>query len=82
MRDPLEHKVSITQDTQSSRERMEGTDLTRFVFNQTRGGLRLTSWPKVVPSVNEKKSVTYVGLASRRGDDGGGGGGGGGRGGT
>jgi len=34
--DPLEHKFSITQDTQSSQERMEGTDLTRFVIDQTK----------------------------------------------
>ena len=57
MSDPLEHKVSITQDTQLSRERREGTDLTRFVFDQTRGRLRLTSRPNVVSSANEKKRV-------------------------
>ena len=41
--------------SQLSRERMEGTDLTRFVFDQTRAGLRLTSWPKVVPSASQNK---------------------------
>ena len=36
MSDSLEHKVSITQDIPLSRERTAfGTDLTRFVFDQT-----------------------------------------------
>ena len=60
MSDPLENKVSITQNTQLSRERMEGTDLTRFVFDQTRGVLRFTSWPKSSLPLAKKRLLPAV----------------------
>ena len=62
-----------------SRKKGEGTDLTRFVFDQTRWAqVDITAQKKSVPLGENEKMVTCDGLASRRGVDGGGGGGGGG----
>ena len=78
MSDPLEHKVSITQDIPLSQGRTAfGTDLTRFVFDQTGVGSGSHHGPSPM-SCTKKECFTCDGLASRRGDDGGGGGGGGG----
>ena len=53
--DPLENKVSITQDPPLSGERREGTHLTRFVFDQTGWAqVHITAQSHVVP---KKKSV-------------------------
>ena len=59
-----------------SRKNGGGTDLTRFVFDQTGWAqVDITAQKKSVPLGDMKKMVTCGGLASRRGDDGGGGGG-------
>ena len=59
--DPVEHKVSITQDILIEIKERRGTDLSRFVFDQTGGGLRFTSRPKSVPPwVNKKKNHRYL----------------------
>ena len=76
MSGPLEHKVSITQDTQLSRER-RGRDRLYSVClrpNQRWAQVHITaqSRPFCDPTI---KKFTCGGLAWRRGDDGGGTGG-------
>ena len=66
MSDPLEHKVSITQDIPLSQGRTAfGTDLTRFVFDQTGVGSGSHHGPSPMSCTKKKNGLPA--MAWRRG---------------